>query len=217
MKQLFDSLKLFACVISIVFFASCNSGTTTSETETTANSDSVGMSDMATDTSMKMADTSMKMAPETTSVPHAAVILSGVYPDTTVTGNAQFDAKNGKVKMKLELSIPSKANKSVAVHIHEMGDCGDMAKAAGGHWNPTGANHGKWGSSSFHSGDIGNVKLDSKGAGTMELETNLWSLGGDAKTNILGRTLMVHGGVDDFTTQPTGNAGGRIGCGVINK
>ena len=203
MKQLFDSLKLSACVISILCFTSCNSDTSSTQTEVTGNSDSVGKAD----TNVMAADTSMH---------HAAAVLAGTFPDTTVTGNVQFDTEDGKVKMKLEISIPTKANKSVAVHIHEMGDCGDMGKAAGGHWNPTGANHGKWGSSSFHSGDIGNVSLDAKGNGTMEMETDLWSIGGDAKTNILGRTIMVHGGQDDFTSQPAGNAGPRIGCGVIH-
>ncbi len=201
MKQLFNFLKLSACVIFFSCFVSCSSDTTSAKTEVTGNSDSVGIdpSPMATDTSMH----------------HAAAVLSGTFPDTTVTGNVQFDDMNGKVKMKLEISIPAKANKSVAVHIHEMGDCGDMGKAAGGHWNPTGATHGKWGSASFHSGDIGNVSLDAKGNGTMELETDLWSIGGDAKKNILGRTIMVHGGMDDYTSQPAGNSGARIGCGVI--
>lgn len=146
---------------------------------------------------------------------HAEAVLSGTFPDTTLTGTVKFDQAEGKVKMHLEISVPSKANKSVAVHIHEHGDCGDTAMHAGGHWNPTNANHGKWGSASFHSGDIGNVSLDADGKGTMDLETDLWSLGGDAKTNILEKTIIVHGGVDDFTSQPSGNAGGRIGCGVI--
>ncbi len=208
MKQLFDSLKLSACVIAVTCLVSCNSGTTT-ETETTGNSDSVGMTG---DANM---DTMHHSMATDTSMHHAAAVLSGVFPDTTVTGNVQFDAENGKVKMKLEISIPEKANKSVAVHIHEKGDCADMGKAAGGHWNPTGANHGKWGGASFHSGDIGNVSLDGKGSGTMEMETDLWSIGGDEKTNILGKSIIVHGGVDDFTSQPSGNAGTRIGCGII--
>jgi Cu-Zn family superoxide dismutase len=54
------------------------------------------------------------------------------------------------------------------------------------------------------------------GNGDMELETDLWSLGGDAKTNILNKAIIVHGGEDDFVSQPSGNAGTRIGCGVIN-
>ncbi|HRO69476.1 MAG TPA: superoxide dismutase family protein, partial [Chitinophagaceae bacterium] len=68
---------------------------------------------------------------------------------------------------------------------------------------------------SFHSGDIGNVKLDSKGKGSVTIETDLWTLGGAPGKNILGKAIIVHGGVDDFKTQPTGDAGSRIGCGVI--
>ncbi|HEY1008313.1 MAG TPA: superoxide dismutase family protein, partial [Sphingobacteriaceae bacterium] len=68
---------------------------------------------------------------------------------------------------------------------------------------------------SFHSGDIGNVQLDGKGNGKLTLTSDRWSIGGDEKTNILNRAVIVHSGVDDYTTQPTGNAGSRIGCGVI--
>jgi Cu-Zn family superoxide dismutase len=92
-----------------------------------------------------------------------------------------------------------------------------MGKMAHGHWNPTNQQHGKWGSSSFHLGDIGNVPLDAAGKGSLEMETNLWTIGGDSTSNILNRSVIVHGGTDDFTTQPTGNAGSRIGCGVIMK
>jgi Cu-Zn family superoxide dismutase len=147
----------------------------------------------------------------------ATATLEGTMPDTTVTGTVRFDQNNGKVKMTLQISVPSKANQSVAVHIHENGACGDMGKAAGGHWNPTNQNHGKWGSGQFHLGDIGNVTLDAQGNGTMELETDLWSIGGDANKDILGKGIIVHGGTDDYTSQPSGNAGSRIGCGVINK
>jgi Cu-Zn family superoxide dismutase len=148
----------------------------------------------------------------------AEAVLNATQPDTTVTGTARFSEDNGKVKMTLDLTIPKKANQSVAVHIHEHGSCGDMGKEAHGHWNPTKMNHGKWGSASFHSGDIGNVNLNAEGKGTLELETDLWSISGtDTTKNILNKAIIVHGGVDDFTTQPTGNAGSRIGCGVINK
>lgn len=146
---------------------------------------------------------------------HAQAAISGTYSDTTVEGSASFDQMDGKVKMVLNLTIPAKANKSVAVHLHEHGDCGDMGKEAHGHWNPTNKQHGKWGSSSFHSGDIGNVELDGQGKGSLTLETDLWTIGGDSTTNILNKAVIVHGGVDDYVSQPSGNAGGRIGCGVI--
>lgn len=149
-------------------------------------------------------------------VKQAEVIITSTYTDTVVNGKAKFETlDNGKVKMQLEIEVPSKAGKSVAVHIHEHADCGDNGKNTHGHWNPTNAQHGKWGSASFHSGDIGNVKLDKKGKGTLTLETDLWTLGGTPDKNIVGRAIIVHGGVDDYTTQPTGNAGSRIGCGII--
>lgn len=203
MKKFVQSIKLSACLLTIVIsIAACNSGDTTTSTTDTA------------DTTMKMAAPAPTV--DTARKEHAAAVLSGVFTDTTVTGNVTFDAQpDGKVKMKLEISIPKKANKSVAVHIHEKGDCADMGKAAGGHWNPTNAQHGKWGSASYHSGDIGNVTLDAQGNGTMEMETDLWSIGGGEKTNILDKSIIVHGGVDDFTSQPSGNAGTRIGCGII--
>jgi Cu-Zn family superoxide dismutase len=120
--------------------------------------------------------------------------------------------------MTLDIQIPKMANKTVAVHIHEHGSCGDMGKEAHGHWNPTNANHGKWGSDSFHLGDIGNVDLNGEGKGTLEMETDLWSISSsDSTKSILNRAVIVHGGKDDFTTQPTGNAGSRIGCGVIQS
>lgn len=149
---------------------------------------------------------------------YAVATLSGTNPDTTVTGTVRFDGSNaGKTKMMLQISVPKKANSSVAVHIHEHGDCGEMAQHAGGHWNPTGTNHGKWGSSSFHAGDIGNIDLDASGNGSVEVESDLWSVGGDEKTNVLNKTIVVHSGVDDYTSQPSGNSGSRIGCGVIQQ
>ena len=148
---------------------------------------------------------------------HAEAVLTAVHNDTTVTGAARFDvdSSSGKVIMKLDLNIPAKSSKSVAVHIHEHGDCGDTAKAAHAHWNPTNAKHGKWGSTDFHVGDIGNVKLDSKGIGSITITTDLWALGGGASKNILGKSIIIHGGIDDFKSQPSGNSGSRIGCGVI--
>lgn len=155
---------------------------------------------------------------DSTVISNATAVLSGTKPDTTVTGQASFQSQpNGQVRMMLTLNVPMKANSSVAVHLHEHGDCGDMGNDAHGHWNPTNENHGRWGQGNFHSGDIGNVELDAEGNGTMELTSDRWTIGGDSTTNILNKALIVHGGVDDYTTQPTGNAGTRIGCGVVSQ
>ncbi len=147
----------------------------------------------------------------------AEVNISGTYADTVVTGTATFEQVDGKVKMLLNITVPSKANKSVAVHIHEHPGCGDNGKDAHGHWNPTNVAHGQWGSAAFHSGDIGNLELDAEGKGTKTLETDRWTIGGDSTTNILDRSIIIHSGVDDYTSQPSGDAGNRIGCGIINK
>ncbi|MEP6553823.1 MAG: superoxide dismutase family protein [Ferruginibacter sp.] len=195
-KSIFLNLVTGGLLLMTTTWVSCNSG----ETSNTAATDSTA----ATTEPMAMAK--------------AMATLTGTMPDTTLNGTVEFDAEaGGQVKMKLELMVPSKANKSVAVHIHQMGDCGDMGKMTGGHWNPTNQSHGKWGSASFHSGDIGNISLDNTGKGSLELTSNLWSIGGDSTTNILDRAIIVHGGVDDYTSQPAGNSGARIGCGVIKK
>ena len=211
MKVLFFS-RISVCMLVITVFAwSCNNENKTSENTTT---DTTTMQ-VQNDTAIH----NMDMAPDTAAPPmvnQAEAILSGTYPDTTVSGTVKFEtAANGKVKMMLDITVAAKAGKSVAVHIHEHGDCGDTGKMAHGHWNPTNSQHGKWGVGSFHAGDIGNVKLNAKGKGTLSVETDLWTLGGKADKNILNKSIIVHGGVDDFTTQPTGNAGTRIGCGVI--
>jgi len=164
-----------------------------------------------TETTMPQKDTSSASL-----INHAEAKLSGTYADTTVDGTVKFDTdSSGKVLMTLDITVPAKAGKIVAVHIHEHGDCGDTAKLAHGHWNPTNAQHGKWGSASFHSGDIGNVKLNVKGKGSLSLTTDIWTLGGKPDKNILGKSIIVHGGTDDYKTQPSGNSGTRIGCGVI--
>ncbi len=192
-----NNLGTAVLLMSAISFSSCGGGTSTD----TTNEDTMTTMGNRSEMSGQM----------------ASAVLSGTNPDTTVTGTVRFEEANGKIKMMMDVTVPKKANSSVAVHIHEHGSCGDMGKEAHGHWNPTNVNHGKWGSGSFHAGDIGNVALDGEGKGTMELETDLWSIGGDSNKNILDKAIIVHGGVDDFKTQPTGNAGSRIGCGVITK
>lgn len=143
--------------------------------------------------------------------------IAATKSDTSGSGRVEFTKKeDGSVEMSLSLSFPKMANKTVAVHLHEHGDCGDAGKGAHGHWNPTNEAHGKWGSAAYHSGDIGNIQLDAQGAGTVTVSSNRWTIGGDEKTNLLGRAVIVHSGVDDYNTQPTGNAGSRIGCGVVS-
>ncbi|HEY0054893.1 MAG TPA: superoxide dismutase family protein [Pedobacter sp.] len=154
---------------------------------------------------------SMKSAPGK----QAKAAISATKATTQGSGSITFVQDKNEVEMELELNFPSKAGQTVAVHIHEHGDCGNEGNEAHGHWNPGKAPHGKWGSGQFHLGDIGNVQLDANGKGKLELETSLWSVGTGAANDVIGKAIMVHDKADDFITQPTGNAGARIGCGVI--
>ncbi|RZK50793.1 MAG: superoxide dismutase family protein [Pedobacter sp.] len=136
--------------------------------------------------------------------------------DNQLIGTMEFfEQANGQVKMVMELNMHTRADSSVAVHFHEHGDCGNMGEDAHGHWNPTGENHGKWGVEPYHSGDIGNIALDATGHASYSIVTDRWSLK-EGDPNYIGNLgVIVHGGVDDYTTQPTGNSGPRIGCGII--
>ncbi len=131
-----------------------------------------------------------------------------------LTGHALFVMKKDRVT--LTLTVENAPPGIHAVHLHEKGDCSAPdAMSAGPHWNPTNVAHGQWGHDPFHRGDIGNIEVGKDGKGRTTLETDLWTLGGKPETDVVGHAIIVHSGPDDFVTQPTGNAGGRIGCGVV--
>lgn len=136
--------------------------------------------------------------------------------DSNVRGNVVFSEEKGIVTMVAVLSglIPGEH----AIHIHEKADCSAPdGTSAGGHWNPTKEQHGKWGDEKgYHKGDIGNFTANEKGQGTITHITNEWCIGcGDPNKDIIGKSIIVHEDPDDFVTQPTGNAGGRVSCGGI--
>lgn len=137
--------------------------------------------------------------------------------DTQVSGSASFTEKKGVVTF--VANIKGLTPGEHAIHIHEKSDCSAPdASSAGGHWNPTFKKHGKWGSAEYHKGDIGNFIADDNGDGTIIFSTDEWCIGCDDETkNIVGKSIIVHKGADDFTTQPTGNAGGRVACTAIIK
>lgn len=133
------------------------------------------------------------------------------------TGTAEFVQKGKDVIFTAKLSGLEPGIH--AIHIHEKADCSAAdASSAGGHWNPTFKKHGKWGDSNHHKGDIGNFIADVDGNGTVVMTTDEWCVGcGDKNKDVLGKGLIVHEKADDFVTQPTGNAGGRVACTAIIK
>ncbi|WP_417361356.1 superoxide dismutase family protein [Galbibacter sp.] len=136
--------------------------------------------------------------------------------DSNVSGNVVFKEENGKVAMTAIFDGLNPGDH--AIHLHEKADCSAAdGSSAGGHWNPTFEKHGKWGDAEgYHKGDIGNFTADANGNGTITFETDQWCIGcGDEKKDILGKSVIVHQGTDDFTSQPSGDAGSRISCGGV--
>ena len=99
-------------------------------------------------------------------------------------------------------------------HIHENGDCSAPdASSAGGHFNPTNQPHAGPDAEERHVGDLGNLEAVNTGAAALERVDEHLSFEGE--NSILGKAVIVHAGADDLTSQPSGDAGGRVACGVI--
>ena len=109
------------------------------------------------------------------------------------------------------------ANSTHGFHIHEKGDCSAAdASSAGPHFNPSAAQHGKAASGAHHAGDMDNVVANTEGVASIDIHVGGVTLGGGAANDIAGRALVVHASPDDYTSQPAGNAGARVACGIIN-
>ena len=101
-------------------------------------------------------------------------------------------------------------------HIHEKGDCSAAdASSAGGHFNPAGQAHGRAMQGTHHAGDSDNIVANANGVAKIDTHITGVSLGGGAGNDIAGRAFVAHAVADDYTSQPAGNAGARVACGVI--
>ena len=99
-------------------------------------------------------------------------------------------------------------------HVHENGDCSAPdGSSAGGHFNPGRRAHGAPEAFEHHAGDLGNIEADASGVANVNIHASGISLGTGA-ASVLGKAIIVHASPDDFS-QPTGNAGGRLACGII--
>ncbi|MFN0117724.1 MAG: superoxide dismutase family protein [Elusimicrobiota bacterium] len=140
--------------------------------------------------------------------------MIGTSPESKVTGSIKFEET--KQGLKIEALIQNVPTGDKGFHIHEFGDCGDLGKKAGGHYNPQNHAHGnaiKNGVHKAHAGDLGNITINSDGTGTLTTTIKNLSLSG-GKFSVGGRAVILHEKTDDFS-QPTGNAGARIGCAPI--
>ena len=109
-----------------------------------------------------------------------------------------------------------KAGTEHGFHIHEKGDCSAPdAESAGGHFNPTSQPHGDPNGAAHHAGDIPNVKADDQGTVQVDVVVNGVTMGDGGANDVVGKAFIVHEKADDYKSQPAGNSGKRIACGVI--
>ena len=144
----------------------------------------------------------------------AKAIIEGTFKDSELVGIVRFqDTDEG---LRVEATVFGAVPGLHGIHIHDHGSCADSGNAAGGHYNPEEVKHGFLPTEGFlgaHAGDFGNIEINQNGEGTLFLILpGLTVTGG--KFNAEGRSVILHEKPDDFG-QPTGNAGGRVGCGII--
>ena len=103
-------------------------------------------------------------------------------------------------------------------HIHALGDCSAPdAESAGGHFNPGGKRHGGLKSAERHAGDLGNIQANASGVAKVDVTSAGLSTAAGRADSIRGRALVVHAQSDDEKSDPAGNSGARVACGVIPK
>ena len=163
-------------------------------------------------------------APPAPPVPEApGTVESGA---TAVLAPTEGNAANGTLTLTVEADgvrisgtlegVPSGGTHGF--HIHETGDCSAPdASSAGPHFNPTEAPHGHPGQGEHHAGDMPNLVADEEGRIKVDVLVPGVSLGGDAGHDVIGRAVVLHASADDYASQPAGDSGPRIACGVIHR
>jgi Cu-Zn family superoxide dismutase len=133
---------------------------------------------------------------------------------STVTGRVELTEKGGQVRAHVELAGLAPGSEH-GFHVHDKGDCSAPdATSAGGHFNPGGTAHGRAGVAPHHAGDLPSLVADAHGNVRTDLVLEGVTLAA-GPTSIIGRAFVVHRDRDDYTSQPAGNSGPRIACGVI--
>ena len=146
--------------------------------------------------------------------PSARATLAPTAGNQT-SGGVTFEARGDKLRVIAKVSALTPGPHGF--HIHENGDCSAPdAMSAGSHFNPTGKPHGDPAAPDHHGGDMPMLTADANGNAMLEATIDTVTIGGGA-TDIVGRAVIVHKDPDDFKTQPTGNSGARVACGVIAR
>lgn len=135
-----------------------------------------------------------------------------------VVGSAEIKQRASHT-LRLELEVEGMAPGTKGLHIHAVGQCtGPAFTSAGPHWNPHGRQHGRDNPAGAHSGDLPNLVVKANGRGSLVFDlagAHLHGPGGLMDED--GAALVIHAGPDDYRTDPTGNSGERIACGVFQR
>lgn len=144
-------------------------------------------------------------------VDHAVCVLQAVG-DSGVSGTILFDRQDDLLHV--TGTVKGLSPGKHGFHIHEFGDLRDMQKglSTGGHFNPTGSDHGHREGDERHAGDFGNIEANADGVAEIDFTDKIASINGEH--SIIGHGVVVHADEDKFT-QPTGDAGGRVAIGVV--
>lgn len=189
-------------VLALVSTIACKNDKKVNESETTETQEETSIT--------KSVDTTKSVATD------KITVLLESKSGSSAKGNVVFRQRATTVSMTAVFS--GLAEGEHAVHLHEKSDCSAAdGSSAGGHWNPKAQPHGAWGDEAgYHKGDIGNFTANANGVGTITFVTDEWCIGcGDDTKDIIGKSVIVHQGTDDFKSQPSGAAGARVSCGGI--
>ena len=150
---------------------------------------------------------------EKSTSPLKAIAVIHPAGDNKVSGIVRFSEDADGVRVHAELTGLGPGQHGF--HVHEFGDCSaaDLS-SAGGHFNPTHKSHAGPDASDRHVGDMGNIEADASGKATLDYLDHHISLGNDERS-VIGRSVVIHAKADDLKSQPAGDSGPRIGCGVI--
>ena len=170
-----------------------------------------------TDFAAMEADTQTMAAPDPVqATPRATAELRNAQNE--VVGTATLEETGTAVRIDLE--ITNLPEGTLAFHIHETGECSPPDfTSAGGHFNPTGAQHGMENPEGPHAGDMPNIEVAADGTASVTVENDMITLseGPNSVLDADGSALMIHSGADDYVSDPAGDAGSRIACGVITS
>lgn len=147
-------------------------------------------------------------------LPGAGVQLSATHGNTA-NGGLKISAAGHGVKLS-GMVQGLQPNSEFGFHFHEKGDCSAPdAASAGAHFNPTNQDHGNPQAQPHHAGDMSNLRSDAQGVAAVSLDNPDVSLESGQPNDIVGKALVLHAKPDDYKTQPAGDAGDRIACGVV--